>query len=240
MISVIIPMYNEEKGAKACLDTLDAYLKKNFSSYEIIAVNDGSNDNTAAVINKAAEGNPHIINAGYPQNRGKGGAVRCGIEASKGDIVVYTDCDLAYGTEIIGAMAEKLSCGGDILIGSRRLAEDGYLGYGPLRKLASKVYIRFVGALCGFSHSDSQCGIKCFKGEAARRIFSYCKVNSFAFDLEALMIAERMGMKVSEFPAKILNHNQQQSKVSLVKDTAKMLRDIAEIKKRLSKLDLTS
>ncbi len=229
-------MYNEEKGALQCVETLDRYLSENFDKHEIITVNDGSRDGTEGVLFSLAEKYPDLKPVSYKENRGKGCAVRTGILESKGDIVVYTDTDLAYGVDVIGKMADKCK---DIVIGSRNLTKEGHKSYTLLRKLASKTYIKFLNFAAGFSHSDSQCGIKCYKGDIARRIFPLCKTDGFAFDLEALMIAERMGYQVDEYGVSIINHTEEASKVHIVKDTLKMLSDIKKIKKHVKSIDLT-
>lgn len=236
MISVVIPMYNEESIAEESMRELSSYMSANFSDWEIVVSNDGSRDRTKDIMTALSEEIDGLRFVSYDDNRGKGSAIREGILATKGDTVIYTDCDLAYGTEIIKTIAEKLENDrSDIVIGSRNISNDGYAGYTFLRKLASKTYIKVICIAAGFSHSDSQCGIKCFKGDAARRIFATCQINSFAFDLEALMTAEAMGYKVTEQAVKIINHRESTSKVHLVKDTMKMLRDIRQIKKRLKK-----
>ena len=185
-------MYNEEKGAAACVSALDTYLSKNFEDYEIVAVNDGSRDGTEAELFSLAEKYPHLKPVTYKDNRGKGCAVRTGILASSADMVVYTDCDLAYGTDIISEIVKPLDSH-DIVIGSRNLSKEGHKGYSFIRKLASKVYIKLLNFAAGFDHSDSQCGIKCYKGEVARRIFALCQTDGFAFDLEVLILADRLG-----------------------------------------------
>ena len=236
MISVVIPMYNEESIAEESMRELSSYMSANFSDWEIVVSNDGSRDRTKDIMTALSEEIDGLRFVSYDDNRGKGSAIREGILATKGDTVIYTDCDLAYGTEIIKTIAEKLENDrSDIVIGSRNISNDGYAGYTFLRKLASKTYIKVICMAARFSHSDSQCGIKCFRGDAARRIFATCQINSFAFDLEALMTAEAMGYKVTEQAVKIINHRESTSKVHLVKDTMKMLRDIRQIKKRLKK-----
>ena len=235
MISCVIPMYNEQSIAENSMRQLSEALSDSFGDdWEIIVSDDGSKDNTKKIIESLAETITNLRLTSYPDNRGKGSAVREGISASRGDIVIYTDCDLAYGTDVIRVMADKLERdGSDAVIGSRNLSPEGYAGYTFLRKLASKTYIKVISLAAGFKHSDSQCGIKCFRGDVARRIFAECKINSFAFDLEALMTAEAMGYTVTEQAVTIINHRESASKVHLFRDTLKMLKDIRRIKKRL-------
>ena len=100
----------------------------------------------------------------------------------------------------------------------------------------SKTYIKVLCLAGGFKLSDSQCGCKAFTNDSAKRVFSLCTVNGFAFDFEAIMIADRMGLKISEAPVKIINHRE--SKVNVIKDTIKMLGDLRRIRKRVKKLDI--
>lgn len=231
-LSVVIPMYNEEKIAADTIKTLDAYLSSQFPDrdYEIIPVNDGSRDRTAEILTPLASDTVHPT--GYPINQGKGCAVRTGVLAAQGEYVLYTDCDLAYGTEIIRTLYDAITTrGSDLVIGSRTASADGYEGYTPLRKLMSRTYIRIISLLTGFSHSDSQCGIKCMTGKAGHTLFEKCVINGFAFDLEMLLLAEKAGFTVSELPVKIINHRESESKVSPIKDALRMLRDVRKMKK---------
>lgn len=232
-LSVVIPMFNEEKICAETAKTLDAYLRTCFETeeYEILFVNDGSRDSCADIISSLSMERVRLT--GYPDNRGKGSAVREGVLAARGDYILYTDCDLAYGTEVIGKMyREAVKCGCDVLIGSRNISRDGYAGYTPLRRLMSKTYIKVISLFAGFHYTDSQCGIKCLRRETAHRIFSECTTNGFAFDLEMLILADIYGVRVAEYPVKIINHRQSESKVNPVKDAFRMIRDVRRMKKQ--------
>ena len=184
------------------------------------------------MLTEVAQQYPQMHTCIYPQNRGKGFAVRTGILASNGDIVLYTDCDLAYGTDVIAAAVRQMTdTGADVLIGSRALHPQGYDGYTPLRKFVSVLYLRFLCIAAGFRHSDSQAGFKALRGDVGRKIFSECQIDRFAFDLEMLMRAQKAGHTVTELPIKIINHRE--SSIHLVRDSIRMLRDIMKIKKSL-------
>ncbi len=231
-ISVIIPVYNEEKNIEKCADRLDSYLKNNFESYEIIFLNDGSTDSTLSVAQKIEKSTLSVKVISYDNNMGKGCAVRCGMIASSGDIAIFTDCDLAYGTDVIKNAVELFDKSqADIVIGSRNIMSDSYSEYTFMRKFMSKLYFKIIALASGFSHSDSQCGFKCFTKKCAHDIFSECTINGFAFDLEALIKADKKGYKIAELPVKILNHDKSESKVRPVRDTLKMLSDIRKIKR---------
>ena len=145
---------------------------------------------------------------------------------------LFTDCDLAYGTDVIRRLYDMfLASDYDVIIGSRNIGKDGYEGYTPLRRLASKTYIRVLCAVGGFRLSDSQCGFKAFSAKAAEAVFSVCETDGFAFDFEAIMTAVTLGYTIGEIPVKIVNHRA--SKVHVFSDSLKMLRDLADIRRRV-------
>lgn len=231
--SLCIPMYNESSIIEDTARQLSAYMQANFDDYEIIFSNDGSKDGCDKLVESLHL--PHVKVVGYEQNRGKGYAVRTAMLAAKGDYVMFTDADLAYGTDVIGrvrdAFLERPEA--DMVIGSRNLSKDGYEGYTPIRKLASKTYIKVLCLAGGFKLSDSQCGCKAFTGDAVKKIFTRCEVDRFAFDFEAILWAVKYGMTIHEIPVKIINHRE--SSVNLVRDTLKMLRDLSKMKRRIKK-----
>lgn len=237
-ISVIIPMYNEEKIIRDTAKQVYEYMTERFGEgeFEVLFSNDGSLDKCAEAV--SALELPGIKVTGYEKNRGKGCAVRTAILESVGDFVVFTDADLAYGTQVIGSLYDSYLENSDagVFIGSRNIGADGYSEYTFLRKIMSKTYIKVVCLFGGFKLSDFQCGCKAFTKEAAKKIFSLCEIDGFAFDLEALMLAGKSGYKIVEIPVKIINHRE--SKVNIVKDTLRMLSDLRKIKKRIRKLDI--
>lgn len=236
-VSLVIPIYNESSIINEAIVTFSGYMRKNFDDWELIFSNDGSTDGCEKTVLEAAEKEPRIRLAGYPVNQGKGCAVRCGILSAEGDYIVFTDCDNAYGEDAVGRMFKMLAdTGDDMIIGSRNLTKDGYEDYTFIRRIASKTYIKIIALAAGFKLSDSQSGIKGFRREAARKIFNNCEVNRFAFDLEAILIAQKAGFKITEMPVKVINHRE--SKVRILRDSVKMLSDLRKMKKRIKKLEL--
>lgn len=235
-ISLIIPMYNEKAIIADAAKTLSEYMSRNFEEYEIIFSDDGSTDGCGDVVRELSL--PCVRVEGYEQNRGKGSAVRHGVMAADGDIIMFTDADLAYGTDVIKNVWDfylEESKKGELhgIIGSRNLSKDGYSEYTFVRKLASKIYIKVLCLVGGFKLSDSQCGCKAFRGDAAHEIFRRCTVDGFAFDFEAILWADKLGYTIKEIPVKIINHRE--SKVRVVRDSIRMLRDLRRIKKSVKK-----
>lgn len=232
-LSVIIPMYNESAIVVDTVKTLNETLMRDFGEgeYEMIFVSDGSKDDCREKAEAISADYPALVVLGYTDNRGKGYAVRTGMLAAKGDFVLFTDCDLAYGTDIVTTFYRAFAEGDrDIYIGSRTLDKSGYEGYTLLRKLMSRAYIGYLNLVAGFDHSDSQCGIKGFSQRAAKEIFALCEVDRFAFDLEALLFAKDLGFSVGEIAVKIINHRE--STIRPLHDAMEMTKQVRRIKKR--------
>ena len=232
-ISVGIPMYNENRVIASTAQTLSNYMSAHFENYEIIFCSDGSIDGCDETVRSLDLPNVKVI--GYKQNRGKGYAVRTAMLEADGDIRIFTDADLAYGTEVIESITKTFEKNpqSDLVIGSRNLKKDGYEGYTVLRRIASKIYIKVLCLAGGFRLSDSQCGCKAFSAKAAEAIFSKCEVNGFAFDFEAILWASKLNYKIVEIPVRVINHGE--SKVHVIKDTIRMLKDLRKMKKRIKK-----
>lgn len=233
-ISVCVPMYNESSIIADTAAKLHRYMTEHFENdFEIVFADDGSRDGSADIVNSLRLSGVRVV--GYEKNQGKGCAVRTGVLASEGDIVMFTDADLAYGMDIIEETFKILVKGEyPVLVASRAKHKDGYEGYTPIRKLASRTYIKVLNLFGGIKISDAQCGFKGFRGDIARRIFSHCQTNNFAFDLEVILIAQKMNLRIYELPAKIINHRE--SKVNIIKDAFKMLKEISRIKKNVKKV----
>ena len=213
-------------------------MENNFAEigYEAIFVDDGSKDNTLKIAAEFSGENIKIIP--HKKNTGKGGAVKTGMLAACGDVIFFTDCDLAYGLDVIkdGYEIFEKNKEADLVIGSRRKHKDGYASYTLLRKIMSHVFMFVLKIYGGVKQSDSQSGMKGFRKDAAKKIFGLCETAGMLFDFEVLLIANKLGLKIEEMPVKIINHGE--SKVKVVKDSIKMLKEISRIKKRVKKLEL--
>lgn len=228
-VSLVIPAYNEGAIILDTIRTASARLAGLAEEYEVLIVDDGSTDSTAQLVRSC--GDPHVRLERYTPNRGKGCAVRTGMLAAKGDIILCTDADLAYGVDVFAPLLERLRAGeADLVIGSRRLGGTGYQNYPPLRIAASKCFGLLSRTISGLPY-DTQCGIKGYRREAAERIFSRCTTDGFSFDFEVLMRADRLGLKVEQIPVSVVNFRE--SKVNVVKDSARMFRDVFRIRKQV-------
>lgn len=235
-ISVCVPMYNESKIIADTARELHSFMSEKFGDdFEIIFSDDGSNDNSAEIVNNLAL--PNVRTVGYPHNQGKGCAVRHAILKSLGEVVLFTDADLAYGIDIICDAVKIIERGEyKMLVASRAKHPKGYEGYNFVRLLASRGYITLINLFGGIKISDAQCGFKAFDGNVGRKILSMCETNNFAFDLEMILIAQKMGISIYELPAMIINHRE--SKVNVLRDAPKMAKEMIKIKKRVEKLKI--
>lgn len=231
-LTLCVPMYNESAIIENTARTLSGVLSRLCPNHELLFVDDGSTDGSAGLVEALALPRTRVI--AYQPNRGKGCAVRTGMLAARGEIALFLDADLAYGTEVIGQALELLAARpeAEILIGSRAIHPEGYAGYTFMRKLASKVYLRLLRMAGGLPYSDCQCGLKAFRQSVREPIFSRCVTDGFAFDLEAMLWARELGCTVCELPVKIVNHRA--SKVSLFRDSLELLGEFRRIPKRVA------
>lgn len=228
-VSLVIPAYNESKIVLDTIRTVSARLAELKVEYEVLIVDDGSTDGMGQLVRDC--GAPHVRLEGYAPNCGKGRAVRTGMLAARGDIILCTDADLAYGVDIFAVLLERFRAGdADLVIGSRRLGGEGYKNYPPLRIFMSKCFGLLSHMISGLPY-DTQCGIKAYRRQAARDIFSRCTTDGFSFDFEVLMRADKLGLKVEQIPVSVINFRE--SKVNVVKDSIQMFRDVFYIRRKV-------
>lgn len=228
-VSLVIPAYNESAIVLDTIRAASAKLAELTEDYEVLIVDDGSTDGMAALVRGC--GDPRVRLEGYAPNHGKGRAVRTGMLAARGDVVLCTDADLAYGVDVFAVILDRFRAGdAGLVIGSRRLGGEGYKNYPPLRILMSKCFGLLSHMISGLPY-DTQCGIKGYRREAAEQIFSRCTTDGFSFDFEVLMRADRLGLKVEQIPVSVVNFRE--SKVNVVKDSARMFRDVFRIRKQV-------
>lgn len=226
-LSIIIPAYNEEKRVYATLTRAINYLSNKNYAYEIIVVDDGSTDGTPDIIKTII--NDKVVIIRNPVNQGKGSSVRRGVLASCGEIILFSDADLSADIAEMDKLLPWLNKGYDVVIGSRAAADSTIGLRQPWhRVLMGKTFNLLVRAFILKGFRDTQCGFKCFKRDAAMKIFNLQRLSGFAFDVETLFIADRLGFKIKE--AGVVWKNSPESKVHLVKGSLSMLLDLFKIR----------
>lgn len=209
-LSVIIPAYNEEKRLPKTLEAVDAYLKRqNYPStgsgqaaYEILVVNDGSKDGTAAVASGLTPVIQNLRLIDNKENHGKGYVVRQGMLEAKGEYRLFMDADNSTSIDQVEKIWPELKNGFEAVIGSRDIQgaviKVSQPRYKELMGGMGNIVIQVIAGLKGIK--DTQCGFKAFSAKAANEIFSKCEVNRWGFDVEALVVAKKLGFKIKEIP----------------------------------------
>lgn len=233
-LSVVMPAYNEEQHIKENLLETSRILGTFLHRYEIIAVNDGSTDSTAQLIREAAMEDPHIIDAGYEDNQGKGHAITTGIRQAAGTYIAFLDSDLELSPSLLKPFMKQMkSTDSDIVIGSK-LHPESKLDYPPMRRFMSYSYYVMLKMLFHLGIHDTQTGIKLFRSEVIKPIAENLSVSGYAFDIEILVAAHRQGYTISEAPI-VLNYSRDDAhdgrRIKL-KDIWKVFTDTIAIKKK--------
>lgn len=226
-LSLVLPAYNEAERLPRALDRYLADLPEDPARTEIVLVDDGSTDATSAVIAAAATRDPRV-RALRIEHAGKGAAVRAGMLNARGRFVVFTDADGAYTAEQVQRVAAALS-GAAVAIGARHCGSQEAESFA--RHLASRLYNRVMRGLIGLPYRDTQCGVKGFTQEAARAIFTKARVNGFAFDAEALLLAHQLRLRIAEVPVEVIHVPG--SKVGVVRGAVQVLLDIWRVRCRI-------
>lgn len=229
MLSLIIPAYNEEQRLGPQLAQVVAYLQTYYPDAELIVVDDGSRDGTAAVVQAALATVPNAQLISYQPNRGKGYAIRQGVLASHGEAVVFLDADLSTPmTEIPGALALLQSA--DVVVGSRDLPGARIRVPQPLYRQAASEIFKWVRLLMVglWDIADTQCGFKAYRGAVARQLFAQAHIDRFMFDVEILYLAEKASLRLREMPVEW--HDQPGSKVKFWEGLVNMVRDLWRIR----------
>ena len=228
-LSVIIPAYKEGKRIVKTLKEIDKYLSKQAYTYEIIVVNDGSPDKTAEVVKKVIPEIKNLRLIDNKENHGKGYVVRQGLMESKGKYRIFTDADNSTSIDQLEKMWPEFQNGYNVVIGSRDIK--GAVITVPQswwRITLGNIFNLIVQIISGlFGIWDTQCGFKCFTKKAVEDIFPKCKINRFAFDVEVLVLAKKLGYKIKEIP--VVWINDQASTVGF-KSMIKMLIEVFQIR----------
>jgi dolichyl-phosphate beta-glucosyltransferase len=197
-LSVVIPAFNEAARLPRTLERMRAFLEARGGSHEVLVVDDGSSDDTIARA-RAAGGELTILANGV--NRGKGFSVRRGMLAARGERRLMSDADLSTPIEELDALWARMDEGYDVVIASRALPLSRIeVHQGAFRENMGRIFNLLVRLAVVPGLRDTQCGFKLFSAAAAQAAFSLSRLDGFAFDVEALFIARRLGYRVAELP----------------------------------------
>lgn len=222
-VSVVVPAFGEADRIARTVDALRHGLTEwvGVDGLEIVVVDDGSADGTAEEARRA--GADVVVR--HEVNRGKGAAVRTGVLVANGRTIVFTDADLSYGPDQIPAIVETVEKGWDVVVGSRRHTDTTTLvRAGRLREIGGRGINLLTRAVLLGHHRDTQCGLKGFRSDVARLIFTHTLVDGFAFDVEVFHLVERYHLSLAEVPVRISNSSR--STVHVASDAARLVRDL--------------
>lgn len=236
MISAVIPVYNEAGCLPHAFEAMSSVLSRVAGDdWEIVFVDDGSADGTWAGIEALREQHPgHVRGEQHPHNRGKGAAVRTGVLASRGDLVLFCDADMSTPPETLEVFVQAAREGADVVVGNRKSREAVIERWQPpIRTWLGLGFTRLANAMMGLSISDYTCGFKLFRGDAAREIFAATEAARWSFDVEILARAARMGLELREIPVRW--HDEADTRVKVLRDVISSFRELLAIRRRLGR-----
>ncbi len=227
--SIIIPAYNEERRLTAGLDQVLACAGERGWDAEVLVVNDGSRDGTAALAAEYAARHPGVRLLQNPGNRGKGYSVRHGMLEAQGEWLLFTDADLSAPIAEAEKLFAALRAGAEVAIGSRWLASETQTLRQPLyRQFFGRVFNLLLRLLLGLRFKDTQCGFKAFTRRAAQELFPRQRIERWAFDPELLYLARRQKLTVEEVP--VAWAHDRRSTISPLRDGPRMAWDMLRIR----------
>ena len=228
-LSIVIPAFNEHARIEGTLKRVMACVQERGWDAEVLVVDDGSTDETVAIVQHWMESHDRLHLVKNPGNRGKGYSVRNGLLQAAGDIVMFTDADLSAPMEEGERLIAALEYGADVAIGSRWMDRTRQTIHQPLyRQFFGRCFNWVTRTIMGLPYKDTQCGFKAFKRDAAQVIFRLQTIERWGFDPEILFIARKLKYVVREVP--VTWGHDERSRMSYLKDGIKMLEDMARIR----------
>src|ERR1700729_4023 len=228
-LSVVIPAYNESARIEHALDRVLSCVSEQGWDAEVLVVDDGSKDDTAAIVQRWMTQHPRLHLIQNPGNKGKGYSVRNGLLQAAGDIVMFTDAALSAPREEGERLIPALEYGADVAIGSRWMNPTRQTIHQPLyRQFFGRCFNWVTRTVMGLPFKDTQCGFKAFKRSAAQVIFRLQTIERWGFDPEILFIARKLKYNIREVP--VTWGHDERSRMSYLKDGMKMLEDMARIR----------
>ncbi len=197
----MVPVYNEVRRLATSLDKIFPFMDARHPDYEVIVVDDGSTDDTVADTQRRFAGRQNLRFTSYGGNRGKGYAVRWGIEQARGALVLFTDADLSTPIEELDKLLAAVARGADVATGSRAHPDSEVRVRQPFyRDSGGKLFNAIVRLLLLPQLHDTQCGFKLCRRERVLPLVRRMRVDRFAFDVELLYLAHRSGLRIEEVP----------------------------------------
>jgi len=231
-VSIVIPAYEEEERLGASLEKIVAYIREAAPNTEIIVVDDGSKDDTAASAEKFFAEVPDIAARviRYEENRGKGFAVKTGLQAAAADIALFSDADLSAPIEEMPKLIDPIRKGDfDVTFGSRALDRSLIGTHQPWRReQGGKLVNLMIRTMSGLDFADTQCGFKAFNMTKYWPLLDLMTVDRFGFDVEFLFVANYHKLRLKEIPVRW--NNVEGSKVSAIRDTRRMFSELRQIR----------
>ncbi len=228
-LSIVIPAFNECSRIEATLERVMACVDAQGWDAEVLVVDDGSKDETAAIVERWMDLHPRLHLIENPGNRGKGYSVRNGLLQAAGDIVMFTDADLSAPMEEANRLLAAIAAGADVAIGSRWMDRARQTIQQPLyRQVFGRCFNGITRGVMGLPFKDTQCGFKAFRREAAQVIFRLQRIERWGFDPEILFIARKLRFSIVEVP--VTWGHDERSRMSYLKDGMKMLEEMAVIR----------
>lgn len=228
-LSIVVPAYNEAASIGASLERIRSWAGEAGRRIEILVVDDGSKDNTSDAVADFARRAKSTRVLRQNVNRGKGAAVRRGMLEARASLVLFCDADLSAPIEEVDRLIPFIEQGYEVVIGSRSLPGSDIRRRQPLfRETMGRTFNKIVRAATNLTFIDTQCGFKLFTHKAAQDIFRELTIERFAFDVEALLIAQDLGYKIREVP--IVWAHADNSRVSPLIDSARMFRDVVRVR----------
>ncbi|KKU43554.1 MAG: Dolichyl-phosphate beta-glucosyltransferase [Parcubacteria group bacterium GW2011_GWA2_46_7] len=213
-ISVIIPVFNEEKTIQSTIESVCAYCDANGFPYEVVVVNDGSQDGTAGVVESLLGRYPMLRMLDNGTNTGKGYAVRNGMLHATGDLALFMDADGSTKISELGKVLEKYTQGYGVIMGSRKIPGAYIAVHQPkFRELSGRMMNVFIRVATGLPFEDTQVGFKAFSHQARETIFPLQRTSRWIFDVELLVIAAQNRISVAEIPITWENNSNSRVKV---------------------------
>ena len=229
-LSLVVPVFNESGRLSILFEALEAEAEREARAaglelVEVVVVNDGSTDDTAALVEAHAAHDARVRLISFAANRGKGAAVRAGVLSVESDLALVSDVDGSTPMSELGPLVAAIREGNDLAIGSRDLPGSNVMVHQPAhRELMGKTFNLLFRVLTGLKIHDTQCGFKLFRLPQARILFELQRIDGFAFDAELCINASRLGLRIAEVPVAWIDNRD--TKVRLLGSSVRMAADL--------------